>query len=95
MKELVEQADEAVSFLKSFASRSRLLILCRLIEGEAQVRVIAEKVKMRESTVSQHLALLRRERLVSTRRDAQSIFYSLSNPTAKKILRILHKEFCD
>ena len=72
-----QAADVAVELLQSLGNRSRLMIMCQLLEGEKSVGQLAEFLQARESTVSQHLALLRKDRLVTTRRDGQTIFYSI------------------
>ena len=70
--EVMEQAaDEASTLLKALSNRHRLLIICQLIDGEHSVGELAEFLSLRDSTVSQHLALLRKDGLVSARRDAQ------------------------
>ncbi|MGE3839805.1 MAG: ArsR/SmtB family transcription factor, partial [Hyphomonadaceae bacterium] len=72
-----DRAEEASQILKALASPRRLMIACRLSSGEATVGALAAGLGVRESVVSQHLAVLRRERLVSARRDGQSIHYAL------------------
>jgi len=87
-------ADEASGLLKSLANRHRLLILCQLIEGERSVGELAAFVDARDSTVSQHLALLRKDGLVETRRDGQTIFYSIASDPARRVLRTLFTIYC-
>ncbi|MBB4063862.1 ArsR/SmtB family transcription factor [Gellertiella hungarica] len=87
-------ADEASELLKSMANRHRLLILCRLIEGEHSVGQLAEFLGIRDSTVSQHLALLRRDRLIAGRRDGQTIWYRLESGPAENVVRALYESFC-
>ena len=70
-------ADGAVGLLQSLGNKSRLMIMCQLIDGEKSVGQLAELLQARESTVSQHLALLRKDRLVTTRRQGQTIFYAM------------------
>jgi len=93
--ELMERAaDEASELLKALANRHRLLIICQLIDGEHSVGELAEFLSLRDSTVSQHLALLRKDGLVSARRDAQTIFYSIASEPARDILKTLYQAFC-
>jgi DNA-binding transcriptional ArsR family regulator len=87
-------ADRASELLKALANRHRLLIVCQLIDGERSVGDLAEFLGLRDSTVSQHLALLRRDGLVSARRDAQTIYYSIASNPAREILTALYREYC-
>ncbi len=87
-------AGAASEFLKSLASPNRLMLLCQLVEGERSVGELAERLHLRDSTVSQHLALLRRERIVSTRRDGQTIYYALANQAAERVLELLYETYC-
>jgi ArsR family transcriptional regulator, virulence genes transcriptional regulator len=91
---LQEKASTASCLLKVLASESRLLILCQLIDGEKSVNQLEELVGMRQSALSQHLAILRRERLVSTRRKAQFIYYALASDEAKTIMATLYDLYC-
>jgi DNA-binding transcriptional ArsR family regulator len=87
-------ADEACGLLKALANRHRLLIVCQLIEKERSVGELAALLKIRDSTVSQHLALLRKDGLVSARRDAQTIWYSIGSDAAREIVRTLYRTYC-
>lgn len=87
-------ASKATSFLKSLANESRLLIMCTLAEGEHSVGELNRRVELSQSALSQHLAILREQGLVSTRREAQSIYYSLSNSDAINVIQSLHEIFC-
>ena len=75
--------------LKLLASEQRLLLLCRLLEGETSVGELAEHAKLAQSATSQHLAKMRAEGLVATRRDAQTIYYRVADPAAVKVLEAL------
>jgi len=92
--ELDNAATAASDLLKALASPNRLKILCHLVEGEKSVGQIAALIGIRETTVSQHLALLRKDRLVSSRRAGQTIFYTLDSPPAARIIAILYETFC-
>ena len=93
--EMMEQAaDQASHPLKALSNRHRLLIICRLIEVERSVGELAAFLNLRDSTVSQHLALLRKDGLVSTRRDAQTIHYSIASDPAREVLKTLYQAFC-
>ena len=87
-------ADRASDLLKALANRHRLLIICQLIDGERSVGDLAEFLGLRDSTVSQHLALLRKDGLVSARRDAQTIYYSIASDPAREILTALYRVYC-
>ncbi len=86
---IYDQADTAASLLAAMANPKRLMILCTLVEGEIAVGALAEKVDLSQSALSQHLSKLRALRLVDTRRDAQTIFYSSSSRYVKTILNTL------
>lgn len=87
--DLAASAHAAARLLKLLASEQRLLILCRLIDGEASVGDLAAHVGLAQSATSQHLAKMRAEGLVATRRDAQTIFYRLDDPDAVRVLETL------
>ncbi len=87
---MVENAREASEFLKALAQESRLLILCILAEGERSVGELEEFLAQRQSTVSQQLARLRLERLVTTRREGKTIYYSLASDKARTIFDAIY-----
>jgi DNA-binding transcriptional ArsR family regulator len=91
---MVENAREASEFLKALAQESRLLILCILAEGERSVGELEEFLAQRQSTVSQQLARLRLERLVTTRREGKTVYYSLASDKARTILDAIYDVFC-
>jgi DNA-binding transcriptional ArsR family regulator len=82
-------ASDAARLLKLLASEQRLLLLCRLADGEASVGELSEHAGLAQSATSQHLAKMRAEGLVATRREAQTIYYSLSDPNAARVLGTL------
>ena len=87
-------ADQASDLLKALANRHRLLIICQLIDGERSVGELAGFLNLRDSTVSQHLALLRKDGLVASRRDAQTIYYSIASDPARELLKTLYQVYC-
>ena len=87
-------ADEASEFLKSLASPVRLRILCSITGQEASVGELAELLGVRQSVVSQHLALLRKDGLVKTRRDGQTIWYALADMRVISVMEVLQAAFC-
>jgi DNA-binding transcriptional ArsR family regulator len=92
--QMAAAADQASELLKSLGNRHRLLILCQLTEGERSVGDLASFLRLRDSTVSQHLSLLRRDGLVQARRDGQTIWYSIASPPARRVLETLFEIFC-
>ena len=92
--QMSQNAQEASEFLKALAHESRLLILCILAEGDKSVSDLEILVGQRQSTVSQQLARLRLEGLVSSRRDGKSIYYSLANDDVRTILKAVYSVFC-
>ena len=91
---LQDKASVASNLLKVLANESRLLILCQLHGGEKSVNELEDLVGLRQSALSQHLAILRRERLVKTRREAQFVFYSLASNEAKAVMKTLFGLYC-
>lgn len=88
------RAAEAEAFLKAMANRHRLMILCELHKGERCVSDLQQAVGLAQSALSQHLAKLREERIVSTRRQSQTIFYRLADPTAARLVALLYDAYC-
>ena len=94
LDEVDRAANAACDLLKALASPNRLKMLCHLVGGEKSVGQIAALVGIRESAASQHLALLRKDRLVTGRRVGQTIFYRLDSPIAERIITVLYSHFC-
>ncbi len=92
--ELAPKAAEAESFLKALANRHRLMVLCQLHGGELSVTKLQEAIGLSQSSLSQHLARLRQDKLVKTRRESQTIFYSLANEDVSRIIGLLYEMFC-
>ena len=92
--ELQARALRASGLLKAMSSPVRLMVLCQLAEGEKSVGELEAVVKVSQSALSQHLALLRQRGLVKFRRDRQSIFYSLDGPEAPTLLAALYEVYC-
>lgn len=89
------KASEAASMLKALSNEKRLMILCKLLEhGEMSVMPLMEHVGLSQSALSQHLARMRDEKLVGTRREAQQIFYRVADPRVLQILETLKNTFC-
>ena len=93
--ELQVRAAEAAALLKAMSNEHRLLILCHLVsEGELAVGALVDKVGLSQSALSQHLAKLRDEGLVSFRRESQTLFYRVADPRAARLLELLRDLFC-
>ena len=91
---LQESATHAATLLKVMANPSRLIILCQLAEGEKSVGELEGVVGLSQSALSQHLSVLRQQEVVTTRRSAQSIIYSLASGEVQTIMVALHDVFC-
>ena len=87
-------AADAVALLKGLANENRLLIMCVLSEGEVCVGQLNGRINLSQSALSQHLAVLREQGLVQTRRESQTIYYRLSDSAALRVIELLHDEFC-
>lgn len=94
LKQMRRNAAEVSDFLRSLANESRLLVLCALLDGEQSVGELNAHVDLSPSALSQHLAWLREGGLVQTRREAQTIYYSLADKRVKEVLTVLKKQFC-
>ena len=94
LEALQENAQKATNLLKVMANEWRLLILCYLALEELSVSDLETRLGLSQSALSQHLAVLRRERLVKTRRSAQSIYYSLDSDDVKALMETLYERFC-
>jgi len=90
-----ENAEKASALLKALANQQRLLILCHLAHGEMSVGMLNEHIELSQSALSQHLARLRSDNLVTTRREAQTIHYSLSPGLAAEIIELFYRHYCD
>src|SRR6478736_2731405 len=90
-----KKAAEAATMLKALSNEKRLMILCKLLEhGEMSVNALIGHVGLSQSALSQHLARMREEKIVDTRRDAQQIFYRVADPRVREILGTLKNTFC-
>jgi ArsR family transcriptional regulator len=94
MQQLRENADAAGQLLKTLANPDRLLLLCQLSQGERSVGELEQLLEIGQPTLSQQLAVLRREALVSTRREGKQIFYRISSAAALALINTLYQLFC-
>ena len=92
--DLKANAKIAATMLKAIANESRLLILCNLEGKELSVTDLNDHLDLSQSALSQHLAVLRKDGLVKTRRESQTIYYSLSDARASKVIKTLHELYC-
>jgi DNA-binding transcriptional ArsR family regulator len=88
-------ASDAVNLLKGLANESRLMIVCVLAEGELSVGQLNQRIQLSQSALSQHLAVLREQGMVQTRRESQTIYYRLADTTAINIIELLHDVYCE
>lgn len=91
---MASKAEAAAELLKTLGNPQRLRILCLLVEGERSVGQINAEVALSQSALSQHLAVLRNQGLVQTRREAQTIHYSMAESPARAVLETLHAIYC-
>lgn len=91
---MFENARNAAAFLKALSHEGRLMILCHLSTGEKSVTELENLLGSRQAAVSQQLARLRLEGLVSARREGKAIYYSLHDPKARRLLGVVYEMFC-
>lgn len=87
-------AGEAAAMLRALSNEKRLMILCQLGEGEMSVGQLLPLVGLSQSALSQHLAKLRDEALVATRRDGTAVFYCIADPAVLKVIAVLAEIYC-
>lgn len=92
--DITTHAKNAAQLMKALSNEARLLILCHLTEKEMSVGELLALSKLKQSAFSQHLAKLREEGLVSTRKEAQTVYYSISNNSVGKVLKTLQQIYC-
>lgn len=89
-----ESAERAATLLRLLGNEKRLMLLCQLADGELSVRDIQSRVGLSQSALSQHLALLRAEGIVGTRRESQTIYYRIVDHAAMRVIETLAELFC-
>ena len=92
--DMEKAAGQASALLKALANEHRLMLLCQLADGEKSVGALTDLVGLAQSAVSQHLARLREQGLVKTRRHAQTIYYALDNDRARQVIELLYHMYC-
>ncbi|WP_198586209.1 ArsR/SmtB family transcription factor [Roseovarius salinarum] len=93
-EEMADSAQSAAAYLKTLAHEGRLMILCHLGSGEKSVGELEQLLQIRQAAVSQMLARLRDEGLVSTRREGKTIYYSLADENTQEVIGMLYRLFC-
>lgn len=93
-KQMAIAADKASELMKTLGHKDRLMVLCHLIPGEKSVGELARLLDIPQSPLSQHLARMRKESLVTTRREAQTIYYSIASDEAARIVGLMHELYC-
>ena len=91
---LEAKAEEVAATLSAMANPKRLVVLCTLLEGEKSVGELADIVQLSSAALSQHLGKMRALRLVATRRDGQTIYYSLASAEVQAVLETLYRVYC-
>ncbi|KOO13686.1 MULTISPECIES: ArsR/SmtB family transcription factor [Vibrio] len=94
LQEMEKNSAQAVVLLKAMANERRLQILCLLHNQELSVGELCSKLELSQSALSQHLAWLRRDGLVNTRKEAQTVYYTLSSEEVKAMIQLLHDLYC-
>jgi ArsR family transcriptional regulator len=94
LKLMRKNATAAAALLRAISHEARLLVLCELTSGERSAGELVERSGLSQSALSQHLAKLREEGLVATRREAQVIHYRIADQRAQRVLRVLHDIYC-
>jgi DNA-binding transcriptional ArsR family regulator len=92
--EMRKNATQAAELLKAMSNENRLLVLCHLGEKEMSVSELNRFIDLSQSSLSQHLARLRKDGLVKTRRESQTIYYTIANPSVVKLISLMQSEFC-
>ncbi|MGE4351522.1 MAG: metalloregulator ArsR/SmtB family transcription factor [Bdellovibrionales bacterium] len=95
IKSFCARAEQAACLMKNLANAHRLMILCRLHQGECSVGALESTVAIAQSALSQHLARLRRDGIVTTRRESQTIYYRLADERTAKMIKELYALYCD
>lgn len=94
LKKMQAAAGRASALMKTLGHSGRLMILCTLADGERAVGELAQDLEMSQSSLSQHLARMRSEGLVDTRRESQTVYYRLRDGEARQVIEALYRTFC-
>ncbi|MCG8359046.1 MAG: metalloregulator ArsR/SmtB family transcription factor [Kiloniellales bacterium] len=94
LKKMEATAEKVSELMKVLSNKNRLMVLCQLVEAESSVGALARAINVREQAMSQQLALLRKDGLVKTRRDGQTIYYSLARGDIRSLMEFLYQTYC-
>ena len=94
VNEMADHAADAAGLMKALGNESRLMILCMLADRERSVGELNDTIPLSQSALSQQLARLCQQGIVKTRRESQTIFYSLADGPAEKVIHLLHETYC-
>ncbi|MEE4293427.1 MAG: metalloregulator ArsR/SmtB family transcription factor [Xanthomonadales bacterium] len=94
-RRMADAAQRASELMKTLGHKDRLMVLCHLASGEKSVGELARLLDIPQSPLSQHLARMRKEELVTTRRDAQTIYYSIAAREAAELVGLMYELYCD
>ena len=95
MSEMAQYTMEAELYLKQLANKTRLMVLCSLMDKELSVTQMLDHVDVSQPVISQHLALLRESKMVATRRAGQTIYYRLADERVKRLIALMYEFFCE
>jgi len=91
---MLSSAEKACALMKVLSNRDRMMILCEISQHERCVSELEEKLEIYQPTLSQQLTVLRKEKLVKTRREGKQIYYSLESSPALAVIEVLYQQFC-
>lgn len=94
LKKMLSSAEKACALMKVLSNRDRMMILCEISQHERCVSELEEKLEIYQPTLSQQLTVLRKEKLVKTRREGKQIYYSLESSQALAVIEVLYQQFC-
>lgn len=94
-QKMARAAQQASELMKTLGHKDRLMVLCHLASGEKSVGELAKLLDIPQSPLSQHLARMRKESLVKTRREAQTIYYSIASGKAGRMIELMHELYCN
>jgi ArsR family transcriptional regulator len=94
LKKMQASADDACKLMKVLANRDRMMLLCEIAQGEKCVSELEVALDLHQPTLSQQLTVLRKEKLVKTRREGKQIYYTLSSQVAVAVMSVLYKHYC-
>ena len=94
LKQIENKVEKATNFLKLFSNKTRILVLCNLVNGRKTVNELVLLIDVKQSALSQHLAKMRVDQILSTQRAGKYIYYKIQDSSVKNIIQILYERFC-